>query len=288
MDEEGRTAIEQKEPHVSDAVPNTEDEPVKDAAGAQTLIRGLLVLEVVATGKRALKDICTAMKLPKTSAYRLTMALVRNGYLRQVSPGNYALGHRLISLGFQAYAELDLITLAHPYLQELGRQTQQTVHLGILSGTQVFYLDKIPGPGQIQMASRIGGTLPAQNSGLGKALIASSPKEEWGKYFTPDNAVAPTSHHDLTAYLEDLEQIRERGYSLDLEEGEIGICCIGAAIRGAGEEVVGAISVSRAMNRDGVEVLEQMVPVVHKTAMQISRILGSSSAMDALKGDEMK
>lgn len=149
----------------------------------------------------------------------------------------------------------------------------------MLSGKQVFYLDKITGLGQIQMASRIGSTLPAQNSGLGKALISTLPEDEWADYFNPAEASSPYSQKDVHKYLAELETIRTRGYSLDLEEREVGVCCIGCVVKDAGGCVVAAISVSKAMVRESVKVLEEMIPMVVKTAAKISHSLGNRSAL---------
>lgn len=96
--------------------------------GAQTVLKGFSILEAVAAGHTTLQELCAAVGLPRSTAHRLAATLVASGYLRHKAPGRYALGTKLISLGFQAHDELDLVAVAHPHLEELRHLTHETVH----------------------------------------------------------------------------------------------------------------------------------------------------------------
>ncbi|WP_256591466.1 IclR family transcriptional regulator, partial [Pseudomonas sp. HMWF006] len=148
-------------------------EKTKDAAptGTQTLLRGLGVVQAVASGARDLKEIARLIGTTRSTTHRLASCLVDERYLRVVPQMGYLLGPKLIELGFQAREELPLVSLAGPYLDELSALTGDTVHLGIREGDEVLYLLKNPGRNGPEMRSRVGHRMPLARTGIGKALM---------------------------------------------------------------------------------------------------------------------
>jgi DNA-binding IclR family transcriptional regulator len=57
-------------------------------------------------------------------------------------------------------------------LARAGPGTHETVHLAVLDGYQVLYVEKISGRSAATGLTRVGGRLPAHCSGVGKALLA--------------------------------------------------------------------------------------------------------------------
>lgn len=127
-----------------------------DTEGAQTLLRGLWLLERVAEGVHELKALADSLGLSRSTAHRILSALTRAGYLRHEARKGYFLGPKLIRLGFKAYGQLHLPALARPHLEALRDATRETVHLAVLEGKEVVYIDKIPGKRELVLASQIG------------------------------------------------------------------------------------------------------------------------------------
>jgi IclR family transcriptional regulator, acetate operon repressor len=81
----------------------------------------------------------------------------------------------------------------------------------------------------------------------------------------------------MTALIAQLAEIRERGYSIDDEENETDIRCVGAAVYGHTNRVIGGISLSwLAFNRRSRTVAELGAQVV-AAADEISARLGAPS-----------
>ncbi|MET0845702.1 MAG: helix-turn-helix domain-containing protein, partial [Pseudomonas sp.] len=164
-----------------------EDAPkiAKDAAptGTQTLLRGLGVVQAVASGARDLKEIARLIGTTRSTTHRLASCLVDERYLRVVPQVGYLLGPKLIELGFQAREELPLVTLAGPYLDELSALTGDTIHLAIREGDEVLYLHKNPGRNGPEMRSRVGHRMPLARTGIGKALMLDDTQEEWQRLY---------------------------------------------------------------------------------------------------------
>ena len=78
----------------------------------------------------------------------------------------------------------------------------------------------------------------------------------------------------LDALLEDFRSVRERGYSIDDEENEIGVRCVGAPIRDSRGQVFASVSVSGPTERMPLARVSGLASTVMQTADQISRELG--------------
>ena len=152
--------------------------------GTQTLLRGMAIIEAVAEGAHTLSPIGDRIGCTRSTTHRLVTALVQAGYLRHsVTSGTglrtYLLGPKLVEMGFLAREMLPVVQAARHHLQALATLTQDTVHLGIGEGTEVLYLDKIPGQRGLEMRSRIGKRMPMASTGVGKALMLDMPEAQW-------------------------------------------------------------------------------------------------------------
>lgn len=245
-----------------------------EAAGTQTLLRGLLLLEKVAEGVHDLKALSAELGLSRSTTHRILSALVKAGYLRHESRKGYRLGPKLIRLGFKAYGQLHLPSLARSHLEALREAVRETVHLAVLEGSEVVYIDKVPGYRELQLASQIGSRFPAQSTALGKALLAWVPEERSREAFIPGLQRTSKTLADWESFKEELKRVRERGYAVDLEENEPGVRCVAAPVFDARGEVVAAISVSTAAIYLDEARIPEVGQLVLKAARAVSHELG--------------
>ncbi|MFJ3483735.1 IclR family transcriptional regulator [Pseudomonas sp. NPDC090202] len=263
--------------------PDTAGATGKEAAptGTQTLLRGLGVVQAVASGARDLKEIARLIGTTRSTTHRLASCLVEERYLRVLPQVGYLLGPKLIELGFQAREEVPLTMLARPYLDELSALTGDTVHLAVRDGDDVLYLHKNPGRNGPEMRSRVGHRMPLARTGIGKALLLDSPESEWRRLY--DISVPEvTRTHLWPAHQEQTwEQVRTRmleyvqgGYAFDLEDNEPSIRCVAAPIRDAGKHIVAGISIASTVPYMPLEKMAELVPVIKETAARLSAELG--------------
>ena len=97
--------------------------------------------------------------------------LVQLRWLRR-SGRDYELGMRLVELGSLAVHQDRLHARPNPLLDELHRATGLVVHLAILDGSDVVYLDKIGDRMIAAIPTRVGGRQPAHCAAVGKAILA--------------------------------------------------------------------------------------------------------------------
>lgn len=70
--------------------------------GSQTLVRGLYVLDAVASGATSLMALAGVLKMNRSTTYRLASTLVEHRYLSFTPRVGYALGPKLLELGYLA------------------------------------------------------------------------------------------------------------------------------------------------------------------------------------------
>lgn len=120
----------------------------------------------------------------------------------------------------------------------------------------------------LRTISRVGRWLPAHAGALGKALLAEHPDAELPD--VPYEALTPRTHTTRAALVADLAQVRDRGYSIDREEGVTGIVGFGFALRVNGEAPAGdAISCSVPVARLTEERERRIVSVMQKVREEI-------------------
>lgn len=257
----------------------TTDDAPNSGLGAQTLIRGLTILEYVAQGTTDVKGLVKKIGAPRSTIHRILSNLVNEGYLHHIPYRGYTLGYKLIYLGAAAREQRPLVQIAHPILEELAAQTSDTVHMGIVEGGEVLYLDKVSGSKGLEMRSRIGQKMPLASTGLGKSLMFGMPTTRWKHYY--DDALRrkdEAREHPKLASWSDYKAImakyKKQGWAQDLEENEVGIRCVSAPIRDVNGDVIAAISISSAIFYMSEERMQELGPLAAETAHKISQMCG--------------
>jgi DNA-binding IclR family transcriptional regulator len=246
----------------------------KSRLGTQTLVRGLDVLEAVATGVNNLSELAIALKLNRSTAHRLAATLVERRYLTFVPRSGYGLGAKSLELGYQARVQLNVPRVARDYLEKLAMQTGDTVHLGVLDGTRALYLDKIPGGRRVEISSRIGELQPLRSTGLGKALLLDEDEGRLKDFYRCEDGREQRYEVSESMWMRRMREYAKLGYTFDLEENEDRIRCVAAPVRDATGKIKAAISVSSAAQYMNDARMQALAKDVRRTAEQISRELG--------------
>lgn len=131
--------------------------------GQKSLIHSILrasrILKTFSAEKRQLKisELARQLGLDRSTTYRILLSLEEAGLVeKDPSTGAYALGLGAFELGNAYLRQKDLIQTAGPIMAELARRVQETVHLAVLSDTEIVYLDKVDSPRTLGVMSKIG------------------------------------------------------------------------------------------------------------------------------------
>jgi IclR family acetate operon transcriptional repressor len=253
------------------------DDGSEAAAALSGSARVLAILRYLAehpSGSR-LAEVAAALSAPKSTAHRGLAALLRAGFARQDADGVYHLSFDLLRLVFSYQEEqVPSLTLG-PLLHRLAEHTGETTHYGVLVDGMIVYQAKVsPARRTLQMSSVIGGSNPAYRTGIGKALLMYELPDrvavdryvaEFGplRARTPHTLTTPESLHAA------LEQGRERGYTLDLEENDLGIVCIALPLfLDSPARPSGAVSISAVATRTSADALVAQVDVIRRMIVE--------------------
>ena len=203
---------------------------VREVKSAARTVELLELLAARGDRPARLQELAEALEVPRSSMYALLRTLIGRGWVRTDVTGSlYGIGIHALLAG-TSYLDSDpRVRAVRPYLDEASQALGETVHMGRLDGTDVAYLATRESHEYLRTISRVGRRLPAHVGALGKALLAERPDEDLpeGPY-APATAHTRTRRDDLAA---DLARTRARGYSVDREEGVLGIVGFGFALR---------------------------------------------------------
>lgn len=187
--------------------------------------------------------------LPKTTVHRLAHELTEAGMLAY-HDRFYTIGERVVEIAGLAPVRRELREAALPFMQDLFEITHETIHLGVISGIHLLYVEKINGHRRTTELSQFGGHMPLHCTSLGKAMLAHSPRSLVEQLIANGLTAYTTSTITSPQLLRhELGEVASLGLAYDREETAIGVCCVGAPVFGPSGEVVAAMSVTGAASR---------------------------------------
>jgi DNA-binding IclR family transcriptional regulator len=244
-----------------------------------TLGKAIDVLNAVAASQEPLRftDLLQRVDQPRGTLHRQVSNLIEEGLLAVRRDQTYELGLGLLKLASRAWAGNQFRMIAEPHLRRLHDITGETVHLGVLKGTDVIYLDKVEGRQTVRMYSQIGNASPVYCTGVGKAALSALPDAEVDRRIA---AISFRKHTENTlagaaALRAEIDAIRAEGVAYDRQEHEPGIHCVAAPIHSHDREFVAAVSSTAPAYRISMEQLQAWAPVVRATATAIMEDMAS-------------
>ncbi|WNB85908.1 IclR family transcriptional regulator [Cellulomonas sp. ATA003] len=221
------------------------------ASPVESVDRALLTLQALAgAGARgmSLAELAGTLGLNKSTVHRALAALRFRGFVTQdPASGAYVLGSAATQLADDFLGDENLPVLLHAALVALCGVADELVHLGVLSGTHVVYLDKVEPERSVRVWSAVGRRRPAVTTALGRALLAfrGTDRSMLAGYV---RAAGEGVEVDVDHVWDVLERARETGYATEDEENEVGISCVAVPLLRSGSAVA-AVSVTAPAER---------------------------------------
>jgi IclR family KDG regulon transcriptional repressor len=257
--------------------------PVPSETGRDELLGSVRtaarVLRALGTADTALgaSELSRRLGISKSTAHRVLATLAAERLLEHdPATGRYRLGLALYELGTTVSEHVDLHAAALPVLSSLRHRTGEMVHVAVLDGLEVVYVERLESHHMLPVFRRVGHRLPAHMTSSGKALLAALPRAGLRERLAGRILVARTRRTitDVERLLDELDQVAARGWATNIEEGQAGITSVGAPIRGADGAVMAAVSVVADSARLRGANLHQAIELVVEAAEVISARLG--------------
>lgn len=226
-------------------------------------------------------ELAGRLGLGTSTVHRLLSTLAAERLLeRGRSAGRYRLGLAVYELGSSVGSHFDLHEAALPVMASLRHSTMETVHVAVLDGLEVVFVERLESPRTIRIFSRVGTRQPAHCTSTGKVLLASLPAEVLiGRLAGWHPArLTPYTITDPDRLVSMLAMVAEQGWAENAQESELGLSSVGAPIRDADRSVIAALSIAWPTNRAETASLRRHTSLVVDAAKVISRRLGHRPA----------
>jgi len=257
----------------------------RDHGGIQALDRAFLILDVIADagGEAKLTEIASMAGLNVSTCHHLISTLHNWGYVARGANGrSYVLGSRILHLSAACLRQVDLPRRAQSFVDRLNDQTREAVQLAIMQDTNLVNVLHREARHAVRVDAGLGGNSNAAHAtATGKAILAWLPPTELDRIVADKGLTAFTPHTitDIEKLKEDLRLTRRNGFAIDREEFQLGVICLGAAIRDHAGAVVGSISVSSPVFRATAADVDQIKVHLIAAADELSTELGAPGAI---------
>lgn len=210
------------------------------------------------------------------SAVHGHLATLREEGLVVKNGQSYSLSLQFIDLAENVKNQVADFDIVEEVVTDLAEETGEVVHFGTEEGGQVVYLSKARGESAVETASRLGMRVPMHSSSLGKAMLAELPAPEVDAIIEKHEMVKQTESTitDLGELHDELDETRNRGYSIDDEENIPGVRCIGKAVSAPEVNLLGALSITGPSQRMTNERMEEEI---HDKIAQAANVIEVNS-----------
>ncbi|OGO31511.1 MAG: hypothetical protein A2Z29_10560 [Chloroflexi bacterium RBG_16_56_11] len=226
----------------------------------------------------ALDDISRLSGLNKPTARRIALALVECGYLRQPKKrGKYSLGMKFLDFSGFIKMNNNVLRITAPHLMDLKQQVNESVTIALWDGTKTALCQSFLADHPLTVVPDEGTRLVLHATSVGKAILAELTDGELNRYV--DNHLAqytPNTITDINDLKKHLMIVKQEGVAFDDEEYDAGIRGIAAPLKNGEGNVVGSVGILGPTVRLTRARVRECVPVIKKSALDISRELGYS------------
>lgn len=240
----------------------------------QALLKGLAILECFKNDQEehGVTELGQLVDFPESGVQRILNTLEFTGYVYQ-NPLNrrYRLSPKIISQCNKAATFLRWKEMARKHMTVLNELYEETVNLAIRDGDGAVYIEVVESRHVLRPNLVQGIRYPLHCSALGQSLLLDMSETALLSVWPEELEMhTPKTITNKQAMLEKIRVAKEEQYTVDDEEYQMGLVCVGVPVRGVGNRIVAAISMSTPTVRMTPEKFETVVVQLKETAKKIS------------------
>ncbi len=229
-------------------------------------------------GDLSIAELSATLSMDKGTVHRLVNTIKEAGYIIQDKNNKrYENSVKIFAIGQRVIAKTNLREISRPYLEQLAKDSGETINLSVFSGTEITYIDKIESLSPLKIAISVGTRLPVHCTGMGKAILAFLESDELEEILNSVEYVklTPNTAGSKEELMERLAQVKAKGYSMDNEEFLTGLISFAAPIFDFHDQPIAALSLSSPKMRfDPLTQGDLYRDMVVNTAAEISKKMG--------------
>lgn len=253
-------------------------------ARIQSIGRAGALIEAMGQGEWVpLRDLADRLGIAKTTTRNLVGALVDIGLVdHDAQYGAYRLGLSFLAYGKAVERRLDIAATIRPHLIRLCAQTRETVNLALPCPTDAIIVESLEGSQSLRVSSYSGTRACYHSTACGRALLAWQPESLRRTIFELGPLAAATPHTitDIGELETALEESRQRGWAIEIEENEVGSACVAAPILGSDGTAVAAVSIAGPVARFNPDIARQYGELLVRQLNEIGTLPGQRHHQD--------
>ena len=194
-----------------------------------------------------IRDLVTALKLPRTTIYRILNTLQLHDMVHRDDGGAYSLGSRLLTLASHVAigaGQVDLAAIAQPIMDQLADDIGEASKLTVIDKDGTLVLATASARREYALSVNPGQRLTAHAGAAGKLLLAYMPEADRKAWLNrPLQSFTPRTLTDPKRLASELTRIRRLGWSQDRGEGVSSVHAFAAPIFDSRNQMVAALSI---------------------------------------------
>lgn len=236
----------------------------EDTDYLQSVARTLDIVEALENNKgMTVAEVADSFDLPRSTAHIYLKTLYETGYVVR-RDSEYHLGFRFLKHGGYVRHRLPIYRAAKAEVDDLARRTGEVVDFGIEENGKRVLIYKSEGPEGVTQKPVTGDYAHMHMTALGKAMLATFDDQRVDEIVDRHGLPKATRHtidtrEDLHA---ELDETRERGYSVENQEKREGIRAVGAAVE-TEDGSPSAVSISGPMSKLTDERIDELQQQIH-------------------------
>ncbi len=233
-----------------------------------------IVDSIALKGRMSIKELSTALDIPKSTVCRLAQTLEASGYLEQDPEiGDYLLSYKFFKVGYDMLEKSGIRSCVLPVIKELAEKTNETVNFTVLDDDKVLYLEKIEAS-PIHGGVRVGARGPLHCTSSGKVMLANLSQKSLQKILAkiqPLEAFTDKTITSVDVLLQQLEDCREKGFAVSRDELGNGVNAIAAFVSNYPGREAAAVSIAGPQTRFSDDRITELSNLVISAAQEISK-----------------
>lgn len=239
------------------------------------------------TDPLGVNELARAVRISPATVHRLLGSLVAEGLVAQDSKdAKYYIGRAVIPLAVNYLNRAHLGSDCIPIMRQLAEKTGESVNLGVLNGTAVYYVQQVEGSNPLRFGRDIGPSVPVHCSALGKMFLALMTEEE-RESLLENLSLQKRTKNTITnkrVLVKAAESIRKQGYAIDMGENIPDLIGLAAPIWDLSGSLIAGLSLMGPLIRMDIDRRENLIPQLIAAADSISNLSGWTTTLFASGG----
>ena len=235
-----------------------------------------------------LTEIVDKTGLGKNKVFRILYTLEQTRMVYRDENHKFHLGFRVSELAQNVRPHSLLLDISNPVMEQLLDETQESIILGVASGHHALCIATQESPRSMRLYARVGIQSPLYMGGVPKVLLANMSRLQREKHLRYFEANVDDASLHWGEMRRKLAKIRQQGYSITVDELDIGAHSITAPVFDSSGQVIAGMSIAGPSIRFTADKIKRYIDLVTAAALRISIALGYNPGSDAAPSHNQK